>query len=212
MQLFAGTGDIYPALLSMVQAIFGTEGTDAQHREVIILRAASVLDVPYEWQANEQMARDAGLTSEQIEALSNDDLVTGIGEELELLALATDEMSTSGTLTDPTLQSLLDTFGDVLTEAVPNAWLLGPLGAVRAALLRLRRLSSLDAERLTAAARHRAAVCVAVADGDPETAGRLKHERIQSSLRHVLAVLLDGRSAPFVPPAPSHVDPAALRA
>jgi len=48
IKMFAGTGDLYPALVGMVHAIFGTKDIDARHREMIILRAAKVLDTPYE--------------------------------------------------------------------------------------------------------------------------------------------------------------------
>ena len=44
IKMFAGMGDLYPALIGMVNAIFGTKDIDAKHREMIILRAAKVLD------------------------------------------------------------------------------------------------------------------------------------------------------------------------
>ncbi|OLR94391.1 hypothetical protein BJP25_11555 [Actinokineospora bangkokensis] len=116
VRMFAGTEEFYPALIGMVQAVFGTPDISAPHREVIILRAAAVLNVPYEWQANEQMAHNAGLTSAQVDALAADGPVTGLDPEPALLATATDEMLTTGTLTDPTLQSLLDAFGAVVTR------------------------------------------------------------------------------------------------
>jgi alkylhydroperoxidase family enzyme len=116
LKMFAGTEDIYPALIGMVQAMFGTSGIDAKHREVIILRAASVLNCPYEWQANAQMAANAGLTGAEIDALAADGPVEGINKDYALLAEAVDELFTAGTLTDPTLQSLLDVYGAVGTR------------------------------------------------------------------------------------------------
>jgi alkylhydroperoxidase family enzyme len=116
LKMFAGTEDIYPALIGMVQAIFGTSGIDAKHREVIILRAASALNCPYEWQANAQMAENAGLTSADIDALAANGPVEGIDTQYVLLATATDELLKTGTLTDPTLQSLLETYGAVVTR------------------------------------------------------------------------------------------------
>jgi hypothetical protein len=83
---------------------------------VIILRAASVLNCPYEWQANAQMAANSGLTSAEIDALAADGPVEGINKEYALLAQAVDELFKAGTLTDPTLQSLLDTYGTVGTR------------------------------------------------------------------------------------------------
>jgi alkylhydroperoxidase/carboxymuconolactone decarboxylase family protein YurZ len=114
--MFAGTDDMFPALIGMVRAIFGTEGIDAKHREVIILRAATVLNSPYEWQANERMATNAGITREEIEAVASDGPVTGISPEYMLLCRATDELSQTHTLTDDTLTLLIDTYGELMTR------------------------------------------------------------------------------------------------
>ncbi|MCG8917171.1 GntR family transcriptional regulator [Actinokineospora sp. PR83] len=97
------------------------------------------------------------------------------------------------------LYALSDEFDQALLRAVPNGYLLGPLQATRAALLRLRRLSSFAPSRLTVAARQRADECRAIAAGDAESAGRLSHERIQSSLHHVISALLDGQTARVLP-------------
>ena len=66
IKMFAGTGEFYPALIGMVRAIFGTPDINDKHREMIILRSASILDVPYEWQANKVFASNAGLTDTEI--------------------------------------------------------------------------------------------------------------------------------------------------
>lgn len=116
IKMFGGTGDFYPALMGMVRAIFGADDIDAPHREVIILRAASVLDVPYEWQANEQMATNAGLTADQIDAIAAHGPVVGLDDDFTLLVTATDELLGSGTLTDATLGRLLSTFGMTTTR------------------------------------------------------------------------------------------------
>ena len=116
IKMFAGTEDMYPALIGMVHAIFGTPTIDDKHREMIILRSAAILDVPYEWQANEVMARNAGLSSHEIEAAATDGPVEGIDHEYVVICAATDELLRSGTLTDMTLRTMLDTFGDTATR------------------------------------------------------------------------------------------------
>jgi alkylhydroperoxidase family enzyme len=116
IKMMAGTEDMYPALVGMVNAIFGTPSIDDKHREMIILRSASILDVPYEWQANEKMARNAGLSSQEIRAAASDGPVEGIDQEYVLVCAATDELLRSGTLTDKTLRSMRDTFGDTPTR------------------------------------------------------------------------------------------------
>ena len=97
VKMCAGTDDMYPALIGMVQAISSTAGIDAKHREVIILRSAAVPANPYEWQADERMAANAGLNAAEIEALAADGPVTGIDEEHVLLCIATDELSRTAT-------------------------------------------------------------------------------------------------------------------
>jgi alkylhydroperoxidase family enzyme len=118
MKMMSGTGDFIPALIGMVKAVFGERDIDAKHREVIILRAASVLNCPYEWQANEQMARNAGLTTSEIETIAGEGNLEldNLDVVYQLLIAATDELLKSATLTDGTLQALLDTFGTTTTR------------------------------------------------------------------------------------------------
>jgi alkylhydroperoxidase family enzyme len=118
LKMMSGTGDFFPALIGMVKAVFGERDIDAKHREVIILRAASVLNCPYEWQANEQMAHNTGLTTSEIDTIANDGALAldNLDTDYQLLIAATDELLTSGTLTDGTLQALLDTFGTTTTR------------------------------------------------------------------------------------------------
>jgi hypothetical protein len=116
LKMFAGTDEFYPVLIDMVRAIFGTPDIDDKHREMIILRAASILDVPYEWQANKVMASNAGLTDTDIEAAASDGPVSGIAPDYVLICAATDELLRTGTLTDTTLSAMLDRFGEVVTR------------------------------------------------------------------------------------------------
>ena len=116
IKMMAGTEDMYPALVGMVNAIFGTPTIDDKHREMIILRSAAILHVPYEWQANEKMAQNAGLSSVEIQAAAGDGPVEGIDDEYVLICAATDELLGSGTLSDTLLQRMLDTFGEIATR------------------------------------------------------------------------------------------------
>ncbi len=108
--MFAGTEDLFEATIGLGKAIFETQGVDPKLREMIILRAASVLNAPYEWQANAQMAKNAGLSSREIDAAGSDGPVAGINPEYVLVCKATDEMSKSGTLRDETLSELLNRY------------------------------------------------------------------------------------------------------
>ena len=116
--MFAGTEDLFDATTGLVKAIFRAKGIDPKTREMIILLAAKVLNVPYEWQANEKMAANAGLTPAQIAAAATDGPVAGVDPEFVLICAATDELSLIGTLRDETLRQLLDRYGDTICRKI----------------------------------------------------------------------------------------------
>ena len=49
-------------------------------RQAIILRAATVLDAPYEWQANVPMSRNNGLSDAEIDAIGSKDSLDRVPE------------------------------------------------------------------------------------------------------------------------------------
>src|SRR6202044_2328198 len=116
--MFAGTEDLYETTVGLVKAIFQTQGIDPRIREMIILRAAAILNAPYEWQANTQMAKNVGLSPKEIDAAASDGPVVGINPEYVLVCKATDELSTSGTLRDETLRELLDQYGETISRKI----------------------------------------------------------------------------------------------
>jgi alkylhydroperoxidase family enzyme len=118
IKMFAGTEDMFDATIGLVKAIFNVQGVDPKTREMIILRAAAVLDSPYEWQANTQMAKNVGLSPNEIAAAASDGPVAGIDPEYVLVCKATDELSTSGTLRDETLGELLDKYGETISRKI----------------------------------------------------------------------------------------------
>jgi alkylhydroperoxidase family enzyme len=118
IKMFAGTEDMFDATIGLVKAIFKAQGIDPKTREMIILRAATVLDSPYEWQANTQMAKNVGLSPDEIAATASGGPVVGIDPEYVLVCKATDELSSSGTLRDETLSELLEKYGETITRKV----------------------------------------------------------------------------------------------
>jgi alkylhydroperoxidase family enzyme len=113
-RMLAGTADMYSGAKALVQAVFQAKDIDPRLRELIILRSAYLLNCPYEWQANVLMAKNTGCTQAEIDAVTADGPVTGIGPEIDLVMLATDELTTTGTLTDDTLQRLRSHYDDVI--------------------------------------------------------------------------------------------------
>jgi alkylhydroperoxidase/carboxymuconolactone decarboxylase family protein YurZ len=118
LKMFAGTEDMFAPTIGLVRAVFQAKGVDPRTREMIILRAAKVLNAPYEAQANVQMAGNAGLSAAEIEAAGTDGPVSGINPEYVLVCKATDELSKSGTLRDETLRELLDRYGDTISRKI----------------------------------------------------------------------------------------------
>jgi len=116
LKMMAGTEDMFDALIGLVKAVFGVAGVDPKLRQMIILRAAKVLNSPYEWQANVPMSLNNGLSQLEVEAAASDGPVTGVKEDYVLICKATDELSNSGTLTDSTLQDLLKRHGELITR------------------------------------------------------------------------------------------------
>jgi len=116
IKMFAGTEDMFTATIGLVKAIFQTQGVDPKLREMIILRAATVLNAPYEWQANTQMAKNTGLSAKEIDAAGSDGPVVGVNPEYVLVCKATDELSKRGTLQDDTLSELMNRYGDAITR------------------------------------------------------------------------------------------------
>jgi 4-carboxymuconolactone decarboxylase len=112
-RMFAGTDDMMEGSMGLVQAVFQAKGIDPKTRELIILRSAKLLNCPYEWQANVVMAKNAGCSQHEIEAMTSEGPPPGLDPSTALIMQATDELTRDGTLSDHTLQGLRDKFDDV---------------------------------------------------------------------------------------------------
>ena len=69
LKMFAGTDDMCPTTLGLVRAIFSAESVDPKLRQAIILRAAVMLNAPYELQANVPISRNNGLSDAEIDSI-----------------------------------------------------------------------------------------------------------------------------------------------
>jgi len=114
-RMFANTGDMAAPVLGFVRAVFTAEGVDPRLREILTLRTAWILSVPYEWEANVPMARNVGVTDADITSIATDGPVTGLDATANLICRATDEITNDVAVSDLTLQELLDVFGPTLT-------------------------------------------------------------------------------------------------
>lgn len=118
VKMFAGTDDMCAATLGLVRAVFSAEGVDPKLRQAIILRASTVLDAPYEWQANVPMSLNNGLSQADIDRIGTKGPADAIPEPYTLVCVATDELCTHGTLRDETLSRLVRAHGDTRSRKI----------------------------------------------------------------------------------------------
>jgi alkylhydroperoxidase family enzyme len=116
IKMFAGTEEMFPAVIGFIRAVFNAQGVDARVREMIVLRAAKKYNTLYEWQANATLAANVGLPPAAISAAASDRRVEGIDPEYILVCIATDELSDEGQLSDETLGELLARYGETVTR------------------------------------------------------------------------------------------------
>ena len=115
-KMLAGTGECFAPTVELVRAIFSAEGVNPKLREMITLRVAKLLNVPYEWEANAKMAANLGLSAKEIDAAASDGPVSDVDEDYVLACKAADELSLTGTLLDDTLSTLLKRFEATTTR------------------------------------------------------------------------------------------------
>jgi hypothetical protein len=111
LRMFAGSGDMFPAVLAMIKAVFYAADINPRLREIIVLRCAHLLNCPYEWQANIVMAPNAGVTADEIAAIGTNGPVENSDPAIRLICKATDEITQKATLADETLAGLIAAYG-----------------------------------------------------------------------------------------------------
>ena len=116
MKMFAGTDDMYPAVIGFIKAVFHAQGVNPKLREMIVLRVAAKYHVLYEWQAQSTLASNVGLLPGEIQAAASDDAIEGIDADYRFAWKATDEICIEGTLRDETLRQLLARHGETVTR------------------------------------------------------------------------------------------------
>jgi len=84
---------------------------DPRKREIAVLRVARVTDANYEWTHHVAVARQCGVTDDEIEKIKTEDPVSSLGEEGNLLCRVADEISLKVRLSDEALSQILDLYG-----------------------------------------------------------------------------------------------------
>ena len=118
-RLLANAPQVFPGWTQMVDELFESPTFSRRMREVVILRVAHLQGSRYELGQHVGIARKAGLTDQQIDAiLDNSDLAAAGFSDTERTAVnVTTELCTSHRLRDDTFAAAQVVFGDeALTE------------------------------------------------------------------------------------------------
>jgi AhpD family alkylhydroperoxidase len=84
---------------------------DARRREIAVLRVAHATGAGYEWAQHAQLARHAGVTEAEIEAIASKERVTSLDDEGNLICRVADEISRDVRLSDEALRLIIDRYG-----------------------------------------------------------------------------------------------------
>jgi 4-carboxymuconolactone decarboxylase len=118
-RLLANAPQVFPGWTQMVDELFESPTFSQRLREVVILRVAHLQGSRYELSQHVRIARNAGLTDQQINAiLDNNDLAAAGFSDTERTALdVTTELCSTHQLRDDTFSAAQAVFGDeALTE------------------------------------------------------------------------------------------------
>jgi 4-carboxymuconolactone decarboxylase len=84
---------------------------DARRREIAVLRVAHATDAGYEWAQHERLAREAGVTDPEINAIATEEPVLSLGHEGNLICRVADEVSRTVRLSDDALDQIVERYG-----------------------------------------------------------------------------------------------------
>ncbi len=96
---------------ALARSILSESLFDARKREIAVLRVARVTDAIYEWTHHVAVAKQCGVTDDEIETIKAEDPVSSLGEEGNLLCRVADEISREVRLSDEALSQILDRYG-----------------------------------------------------------------------------------------------------
>lgn len=137
LQLLANATTLFRPFILLSDALNNHSQIPADVREAVILRVAVITEAEYEWAEHVPMARVAGLSDEQIEALHADHPREDLFSDAQRLALdATEELSSGNGIATDTWQRICREWGQsgALELVAIAAWWGGFVQTVLAAL------------------------------------------------------------------------------
>jgi AhpD family alkylhydroperoxidase len=108
--MVAGTRRGLRPFLQLGAAVLSTS-LDARRREITVLRVAHATGAGYERAQHERLARNAGVTDREIEAIATEEPVSSLDMEANLLCRVADEVSREVRLSDDALEQIIERYG-----------------------------------------------------------------------------------------------------
>jgi 4-carboxymuconolactone decarboxylase len=109
-RMVAGTRRGLRPFLQLGGAVLSSS-LDPRRREIAVLRVAHATGAGYERAQHERLARNAGVTDQEINAIATEEPVSSLDEEANLICRVADEMSREVRLSDDALEQIIDRYG-----------------------------------------------------------------------------------------------------
>ncbi len=84
---------------------------DPPRRELVVLRVAHATGAAYEWAQHEQLARNVGVEEAEIRAVAEEQPVSSLDDERNLICRVADEISRDVRLSDDALAQIVERYG-----------------------------------------------------------------------------------------------------
>ena len=110
--MMARTPASFKELLDFAFTILFSAEFDPRKREIAVLRVAHVTNSNYEWVQHVKVAKQTGLTDDEIAIIGTDGDVSGLNEEGNLLCRVADEISRDVRLSDEALAKIIEMYGE----------------------------------------------------------------------------------------------------
>jgi 4-carboxymuconolactone decarboxylase len=101
----------FMALAGLARSILFESQFDPRKREIAVLRVAKVTNAIYEWTHHVAVAKQCGVTDDEIKKIQTEDPVASLDEESNLLCRVADEISRNVRLSDEALSQIIDQYG-----------------------------------------------------------------------------------------------------
>jgi 4-carboxymuconolactone decarboxylase len=109
-RMVAGAGRALRPFLGLGASVLNGP-LDARRREIVVLRVAHATSARYEWVQHEQLGRSVGLTDLEIGAIRDEEPVSSLDEEGNLICRVADEVSRDVRLSDAALDQIVQRYG-----------------------------------------------------------------------------------------------------